>query len=195
MPFFKSNRKQASSDQELIIRFRNSGDLEDLGVLYARYMHLVYGVCLKYFKNREESQDAVIRIFEKLSDELLKHEVQNFKSWLHVLTKNHCLMHLRSEKSKLAREEKAVKENQIFMESAYEMHPLNDEPLEKDLKALRHCIEQLKEEQKECIKLFYLEEKCYREIVELLRIDQNKVKSFIQNGRRNLKICLEQKHG
>ena len=195
MHFIQPDRKQELSDKELARRFRHSGDLEELGILYGRYMHLVYGVCLKYLKNQEESQDAVMQVFEKLVSELPRHEVENFKSWLYVLVKNHCLMHLRAQKSKLNQEGLMAKENQVFMESTLEVHPMDDAPLEKDLAALQHCIEQLKAQQKECIKLFYLEGKCYREIVELLGLDLKHVKSFIQNGRRNLKICLEQHHG
>jgi RNA polymerase sigma-70 factor (ECF subfamily) len=41
--------------------------------------------------------------------------------------------------------------------------------------------------------LFYLEQKCYKDIADLTGYDLNKVKSAIQNGKRNLKICMERK--
>jgi RNA polymerase sigma-70 factor (ECF subfamily) len=56
---------------------------------------------------------------------------------------------------------------------------------------LEKCIETLGDEQKQCVKLFYLQEKCYKEITESTGFDMNKVKSYIQNGKRNLKICME----
>jgi RNA polymerase sigma-70 factor (ECF subfamily) len=107
-------------------------------------MHLVFGVCLKYLKDREASRDATMQIFEKLIIEIPKREIDNFKPWLHVITRNHCLMQLRSEKSRSAREEKALKNDQVFMESSYELHLNNESGLDRDLEALKKCIDQLK---------------------------------------------------
>lgn len=193
--FFKSASKESSdSDAALIEQFKSSGDLEYLGQLYERYMHLVYGVCLKYLKDREASRDATMQIFEKLIIEIPKRDILNFKPWLHVLTKNHCLMQLRSEKARHAGKEKMIENEMIFMESGQEMNLNNESVLDQDLEALKKCIDQLKNEQKECIKLFYLEEKCYQEIAESTSYELKKVKSYIQNGKRNLKICMDQ-HG
>lgn len=190
--FFRPAGKESSeSDTYLIDKFRENGDLELLGELYGKYMHLVYGVCLKYLKDREASQDATMQIFEKLIVELPKREIENFKPWLHVITKNHCLMQLRSEKSRILREEKIGAEQDYFMENGHELHLNNELVLDQNVETLQKCIEQLKEEQKDCIKLFYLEEKCYQEISDKLKVDLKKVKSFIQNGKRNLKICLD----
>ncbi|MGC9342755.1 MAG: RNA polymerase sigma factor [Bacteroidales bacterium] len=181
-----------SRDQSLLDQFRVNSDLSILGELYSPYMHLVYGVCLKYLKDREKSQDAAMQIFEKLITEIPKHKINNFRSWLYVLTKNHCLMELRSSSSRKEREKKYGLEQQIFMESEPELHPV-DEENSKLNKALQECIESLKKEQKECVLLFYYKDKCYREISEMLHLDEKKVKSYLQNGKRNLKICLENK--
>ena len=190
--FFKSvGTHTGDTDEWLIAKFKSSGDLEFLGKLYEKYMHLVYGVCLKYLKDRDASQDAVMQIFEKLIVELPKREIENFKPWLHVIAKNHCLMQLRSEKSKAKQQEKIYESDSVFMENSYELHHNNEQVVEQDLEALKKCIEQLKTEQKECVRLFYLQEKCYQEIVEETNFELKKVKSHIQNGKRNLKICME----
>lgn len=187
-----SGKHQEISDEELLDKYQNSGKLDVLGELYKRYMHLVYGVSLKYFKSREDAQDAVMHIFEKLIEDLPKHEIRNFKSWLYVLTKNHCLMEIRSRKSSDRRLE-GLKIEQEFMESAHEVHPMDRE--DKNIeKALKECIEELKIEQKQCIRLFYYQKLCYQEIAEKLGMNEKKVKSYLQNGKRNLKICLEGKH-
>ena len=193
--FFKPKaRELTESDDQLLALFRETADLEYLGELYGKYLHLVYGVCLKYLKDREASQDATMQIFEKLIVEIPKREIMNFKPWLHVITKNHCLMQLRSEKSRNVRQEKIVSEQDFFVENAQELHLNNEQALDQDLKVLRLCIERLKDEQKECVSLFYLQEKCYQEISDDLGVDLKKVKSYIQNGKRNLKICMES-HG
>jgi RNA polymerase sigma-70 factor (ECF subfamily) len=152
-------------------------------------MDLVFGVCLKYFKDAERSKDAVMDIFEELHVKLKLHEVENFKGWLHVLAKNYCLMQLRSPRNMKTTEFKAD-----FMQSEEMMH-LNGEAIEKETNfvIMEQCLETLPAEQKETIQLFYLENKCYNEIETLTGYDWNKVRSYIQNGRRNLKICMEQK--
>ena len=181
------------SDAELITKFQASGDLEQLGTLYERYMHLVYGVCLKYFQDRDAAKDGVTDIFEKLISELHRHEVENFKSWLYVLTKNYCLMEIRSQKGETRRLHEYQNDQKIFVESEQEMHPIDEEEQELN-KALQKCIELLKGEQEKCIRLFYYENKSYRDIADALKLEEKKVKSFIQNGKRNLKICLENQH-
>jgi RNA polymerase sigma-70 factor (ECF subfamily) len=156
-------------------------------------MHLVYGVCLKYLKNREEAKDSVMQIFEKLVIEIPKYEIQNFKSWLYVLTRNFCLMKIRSEKSVVKKKKIYFKDEVEFMESGSEMHPLDDDEIDQN-EALSECVERLKDEQKDCIELFYYGNKCYSEIAIILNINEKKVKSYLQNGKRNLKICLEEKN-
>jgi RNA polymerase sigma factor (sigma-70 family) len=175
------------SDQELILRYKESGELAIVGELYSRYMNLVFGVCLKYLKDREESRDAVMQIFEKLVSSLREHQVTYFKSWLYATARNHCLMHLRAGKGKNFEEI-----TDAFMETGTEMHPEDGTEMESNLSKLENCIEQLVAEQKSCIRLFYIQQKCYKEIVTLTGFDDNKVKSYIQNGKRNLKLCMDQ---
>ncbi|MFC2109660.1 RNA polymerase sigma factor [Bacteroidota bacterium] len=165
--------------------------MEVLGKLYNRYMHLVYGVCLKYLKNREESQDAVMQIFEILLKEIPKHEIKIFKNWLYGVSKNYCLMKIRKDKSEKRKHENYSAD--FFMENTSELHLIDKEAPDQLSTALKQCMEALKEQQRCCLAAFYYEEKCYKEISEELDIDIKKVKSFIQNGKRNLKLCLDNK--
>lgn len=174
------------SDLELIKLYKDSGDLEGVGRLFERYTSLVYGVCLKYLKDREESKDAVMQIFEKLISALKEHNVSHFKSWLYVLSRNHCLMALRANKNKIFEEI-----SPFFMENDMLLHHEENGEMESNLVKLEKCISKLNDEQKRCVQLFYLEQKCYQEITNLTGLDFNKVKSFIQNGKRNLKLCME----
>lgn len=163
--------------------------MELLGTLYQRYMDLVFGVCLKYFKDAERSKDAVMDIYLELGKKLTQHEVTNFKGWLHVVTRNYCLMQLRSPRNL-----KTTEFNGDFMQSAENAHPESEQLVkEEKLNILQQCVEGLPEEQKQAVALFYLENKCYNEIATLTGYDWNKVRSYIQNGRRNLKICMEQR--
>ncbi len=193
---FKRERKARDSDDLMLIKqYLSTKDLYFLGVLYERYMHLVYGLCLKYLKDREKSRDAVMQVFEELVNKVQKHEIRNFKAWLYVLARNHCLMQLRREKAEQKQMAKYADEQDDFMESEFLLHPDSRVSVEEDIEALKKCIERLKEEQQKCIQLFYLDEYCYAEIVQLTGFPLKKVKSYIQNGKRNLKICLKEKNG
>ena len=174
------------TDEALLDAFKQNADQQMLAQLYLRYTDLVYGVCLKYLKNAETAKDAVMNIYQELLTKLQTHEVDNFKSWLYVVAKNHCLMQLRKEKKMITVEfTSAVMQSEDFthLDSVLEK--------ENELKKLEFCIENLPGEQKQSIRLFYLENKCYNEIVDTTGFDWNKVRSLIQNGRRNLKICME----
>lgn len=157
-----------------------------LGELYQRYMELVYGVCLKYFKEPEMAKDAVMQIFEELVTKLRRHEVENFRGWLHQVAKNHCLMQLRTPRNL-----KTVEFNAEVMQNEESVHLNGVLEKEENFKLLENCLGTLTIDQQEAIRLFYLEGKCYNEIVEQTGREWNQVRSFIQNGRRNLKICME----
>lgn len=189
MTFVKNISSTGLADKELIDAYKQSGDAGYVSTLYQRYMDLVFGVCLKYLKDTEKSKDAVMDIYEELNRKLKLHEVENFKGWLHVLARNHCLMQLRSPRNL-----KTTEFNTEFMQSGQTTH-LENEALEKEenFRKLEECMEQLTLEQQESIKLFYLEKKCYNEIAAITGYEWNKVRSYIQNGKRNLKICIEEK--
>ncbi|MEO7317062.1 MAG: sigma-70 family RNA polymerase sigma factor [Ginsengibacter sp.] len=177
------------SDEELMLQYKAEGSLEVLGELYSRYMDLVYGVCLKYFKEPESAKDAVMNIFEELVTKLKKYEVDHFKGWLYRLASNHCLMKLRKDKTGLKQVDTDV------MQFSGNVHPddeIDSSDKEMQFITMQYCIEQLSGDQKKVIQLFYLKEKSYQEIANETKNDINKIRSYIQNGRRNLKICMEQ---
>lgn len=188
MAFLKNIPSTNQSDTELVLLYRQSGDLKVLGELYQRYMDLVYGVCLKYFKEPEQSQDAVMQLFEELVLKLKKHEVENFRGWLHQVAKNYCLMQLRTPKNL-----KTVGLSPLLMQNEEDVHLNGMMEKEENFKKLENCIASLSDEQRTMIKLFYLDGKCYNEIVEITGHGWNHVRSSIQNGRRNLKLCMEKK--
>ena len=183
------------SDLELIAEYKNTENKLFIGILYKRYSHLVLGLSLKYLKNEDEAKDAVMQIFEKLFKDLLKHQVEFFKSWLYTYSKNFCLMIIRTRQSKLKKEIELENNADLFMETESGLHLNKAEEKEKQFVALENAINDLKDEQKKCIDLFYLKEKSYVEIVEITGFSINEVKSYIQNGKRNLKIKLENKLG
>ena len=178
------------SDDALIARYKRDADMQALGTLFNRYLDLIYGVCLKYLKSAEKAEDAVMHIFELIVKKLPVHEVENFRPWLHVVSKNHCLEYLRKNKRKLT-----VAIDPEFMQSDAFVHHDDEFEFNGEHDGLYDCINNLPDKQKQSIQLFYLESKSYQEIAEITGQKKDRVRSFIQNGRRNLKICMEKKNG
>jgi RNA polymerase sigma-70 factor (ECF subfamily) len=183
--FFK-NKPKDLTDAELVQRFQKGGDMAYLGQLYERYTELVYGVCLKYLKSETEAEDAYMNIFEKLATRMQRYEIQQFKPWLHTLVRNHCIEILRKRNKNLT-----VSYDSDLMHSEPFIHPLIEEAENGKMKALDACLEQLVGAQKSCVQLFYFQGKTYKEIADLKNLALGKIRSYIQNGRRNLKICIE----
>jgi len=179
------------SDNELITEYKSTKDNVFVGILYKRYAHLVLGLSLKYLKDEDEAKDAVMQIFEKLLSDLLKHNVEYFKSWLYTFSKNHCLMVIRTKQSLLKKEIELELHADSFMETNNQLHLNSNNDKEKQYQALEKAITELNTEQKQCIELFYLQNKSYQEISDITGFSLNEVKSFIQNGKRNLKLKLE----
>ena len=188
---FNQNMK-GKTDNELVNLYKQSFNTEIIGELYKRYNHIVYGVALKYLKDTDFAQDALLDIFNKLFEQLIKYKIDDFKNWLLTVTRNHCLKQLK-EIARSAPLDYAETHflSVDFMENEHEL----DLHIQKEnqLKDLEHALTALKPEQKKCISLFYLEDKSYQEISENTGFSIKMVKSYIQNGKRNLQILMEKK--
>lgn len=186
MRFLRSNRKVHLSDEEIIEAYRHEVNPDLLAILFERYSHLVFAVSMNYLKNEEESKDAVLAIFEKLASDLQHYHIRKFSAWLHTVTRNYCLKEEKNKKIKVRLSE----EDKIM---ADEPENDKDDSIDVHLNYLPEALKNLNTEQRTCIHLFFLKEKSYREISELTGYDYNQVKTFIQNGKRNLKIYLEKR--
>ena len=208
---------KSCSDSELVQKFSETRDNSIIGELFQRYTHLVFGVCMKYLKDEDEAKDGVMQIFEKILTDLHRHKVENFKGWLYMVAKNHCMMYFRNKKIHVELPRELSNDNDFnsedgvvspsggnqrlgaqlegggfSMELASNLHP-NGEDKEKQLTLMESAIKELKEEQKICIELFYLQEKSYEEVAKITGYSMKEVKSYIQNGKRNLKILMTTK--
>jgi RNA polymerase sigma-70 factor (ECF subfamily) len=186
MGILKNIQALSLTDARLIEMYQQDKQQETLAQLYLRYTDLVYGTCVKYLGDQEAAKDAAMNIYHELVEKVKHHSIDNFKSWLYVVTKNHCLMQLRKNK-RMPTAELVVQ----IMQSEDFSHLEGVFEKERQLERLGNCMEQLNEEQRTSVRMFYLENKCYNTISTVTGYDWNKVRSLIQNGRRNLKICME----
>jgi len=178
------------SDQELLERYNSDRNNAWLGILLQRYTLLLFGVCMKYLKQEEEARDCVQQIFEKVITELPKYQVTWFKSWIYTIARNHCLMKLRDRHGRPA----TLQETML---AGWDEEPGENKHLEKEqlLELLTESLEELGKEQKLCVILFYLEKRSYQEIADSTHFTMMQVKSYIQNGKRNLKLLIEKRAG
>ncbi len=176
------------SDQELLQHFYDTRDNQWLGTLLQRYTMLLLGVCMKYLKNEEEAKDSVQQIFLKAITELQKYKVDYIKSWLYMVARNHCLMKLRNRAGKNTRE---ISDTMPLSSPETNLAELTEK--EQVLNLIESSMQELNNEQKTCVTLFYLQKKSYQEISEATGFNLMQVKSHIQNGKRNLKLLVEKK--
>lgn len=175
-------------------RYRNSHDMAYIGELYLRYTHLIYGVCVKYLRDEAAAEDATMQIFEKLITELKKHHITSLKPWLHAVVRNYCMMEFRKEATDGKRKAALKAELGGIVENPEENHLNDAKDKEFVLQHLKEGIDELKEEQRICIELFYLKDSSYSEISLITGYSANEVKSYIQNGKRNLKNFITAKN-
>jgi RNA polymerase sigma-70 factor (ECF subfamily) len=177
-----------------VTAYRATGDLTILGELYEQHMELIYAVCFNYLRDEDEAKDAVMNLFEQLVTDLRRHEVQHFGHWLHSVARNYCLMQLRKSqahpKAALVSDTGADEDEPLLMLTGYEVENQAAD-LEENLTYMETCLQTLPVEQQTCLRLFYLERKTYNEVADLTSYDLKQVKSYLQNGRRNLKICMQ----
>ena len=185
----KPGKYQDISDQQLLEHFYSDHNNEWLGIVLERYTLLLLGVCMKYLKNEEEAKDSVQQIFLKVIQELHKYKVEYFKSWLYMVAKNHCLMRLREKQGKIT-----IEISERHADTADEkndrMALLQDEHT---MDLMEQSLKELNPEQQQCVTLFYLQKKSYQEISDTTGFNMLQVKSYIQNGKRNLKLLIEKK--
>ena len=183
----RNNPSESLSDEALLERFVSGGSVAHLGALYERYMPMVYGICLKILREPGLAEDAVMAIYEEVARKLREHRVDSFRGWLYVLARNHCLMEYRKAKRQ---------PTDLYAPETMRLFDAADTPFEGDVPAtngpgLDKCLNSLVEMQRTCVQMFYYEDKSYKEIAEMMADEIGKIRSYIQNGRRNLRICLE----
>jgi len=179
---------EAPADDLLLAEFLETGDTAPLGELYARHLPLVYGLGLKYLGSVADAEDAAMDLFEEVAAKLPDSRVRNFRSWLWSVARNHCLQRLRREKRSVR-----VDFDDRIVESAPLLHLLSEGADEETLAALARCMERLGERQREAVEMFFIQKRSYADIADATLGDVKGVKSNIQNGKRNLRICLEKR--
>lgn len=192
----QDERWKQASDEELLEAYRQTGERELAAELFNRYVHLAYGLCRRYLKSSEDCCDAVMAVFEQAVVQARETKIEHFNKWLYTTTKNRCISILREEQrnSRWQEEwENFEKNNPEFMENEGFLRLYNKRMDESESSHLvQEAIAQLEKGQRMCVHLFFYEKKSYKDIAEHTGYDINQVKSYLQNGKRRLRLILSQ---
>ena len=182
-------KNENRSDKDLVLAYKSTGDLNVLAILFERYMSLVFTICLKYSNDEPSARDRTMEVFELMIEKVKKYEIKNFKGWLYSVTRNHCLEFFRKENKMKTQD---INPGHVYSNTVF--HLDIDDVKESRLNQLEHCLKLLNEMQQKCVRMFYLDNHSYQEISTKLKLSWSEVRSFIQNGRRNLKKCMKADH-
>ncbi|MBL7919468.1 MAG: sigma-70 family RNA polymerase sigma factor [Bacteroidia bacterium] len=185
-------KRDFATDEDIALDYYNTGNKDLVGQLFEKHVKTVFGICLFYFKDKDVAKDAVMQIFEKLITELKKTEVKNFKGWLSFVVRNYCISEIRKNKHKYRLPEKYLEFEVMepLLDEEEKIASINDDLM---FDHLQSCLPELKENQRVCVDLFYLKGQTYQQICDKTKFSLNEVKSYIQNGKRNLKLLIEEK--
>lgn len=184
-------KKEYVSDEDLLLKYKQSGDKDLFADLFKKHVTTVYGTCLFYLQDKDEAQDATMVLFEKLMLDISSREINNFKAWLSFVVRNYCISLIR--KSKTASKNRKSYYEFEMEETSYEaeekIQRVSDDVL---LQEMKNCLPRLKDKQRICVERFYLQNKSYQDIADETGYSLNEIKSHIQNGKRNLKLMIEE---
>lgn len=183
----------AADDSVLLLQYRQTGDLVFIGELYKRYAKQILSACVYYFTDKDEAKDHVMQIFDKLIVELKSREVDNFKGWLSFVVRNYCISVIRKQKTDKKRLNDYQEHEYTMQSEETELALEKIKDAELNEKLLKESLNDLKEGQRKCIDLFYLQNKSYQQIESITGYSSLEVKSYIQNGKRNLKLLILEK--
>jgi RNA polymerase sigma-70 factor (ECF subfamily) len=184
-------KKEYNSDEELLQHYKKSGDKDVFADLFKKHVSVVYGTCLFYLQDKDEAQDATMQLFEKLLLDINNREIDNFKGWLSFVVRNHCISLIRKNKSQ-TKNIKSYYEFEYEDPSYEQEEKINSVSDDEMVDKMKLCLPKLKENQRVCVELFYLKQKSYQDIANQTAFTLNEIKSYIQNGKRNLKLLLEE---
>lgn len=179
---YKQTRSGMLSDEEVILKYKSTGSKRILAPLFKKYNEKLFGLAFYYLHERESAMDTVMETFEVILKTIDKKEITYFKGWAMSICRNICLKKIRD-----------VKKFDELKETSDSSVEYGDDLVYKDetIEKLLEFIPELKENQRVCIHEFYLLGKSYEDISASYGMSFKEVKSYIQNGKRNLRVKFE----
>jgi len=189
------------TDEQLMERLR-SGEKDAIDELYIRYARKLYAFCQNIAPS-EDPEDLVHDVFMRVIAAAHKFSSKkaSFRTWVFRIARNHCIdMVRRKRKIRLVPLENVTAQDDV--ERAASANTYVDDEVDvaalaiqaSMIEAVRECIDQLENRQeKHAIVLYYMAEKVYREIGEMLGKSTSMAKRWVESAKEKVKRCLERK--
>lgn len=170
------------SDQDYI-NLVLAGNANAFANLVDRYKEMVFTLCLRMLRNREEAEEAAQDTFIKTFKSLERYKGDaKFSTWLYKIAYNNCLDRLKKQKRRAP-----VVSLEITGENAASLSNVFDSIDESDKKkTINECLNLMEPEERFLLILYYLEEKSLKEISDIMNINTNNLKIKLFRGRKKL---------
>lgn len=145
-------------------------------------------------KEAEEREDLLQEVFVKAYKNLNEiDEELSFNAWIYRVARNTLYDFFRKKSSRGTKIEMSEEESEIFWNTVVDENQNIPKEFDKKIlqKFIREKIYQLPEKKRDIFILFYLEEKSYEEISDILKLNQNSIATHISRGKKLLKQYIE----
>ncbi len=166
-----------------------AGEEVALRAFMERFQNLVFSLCLRMLRHREDAEDVAQESFVRCFRALDRwDQVRPLRPWLLTIAANRC-------RTALEKRSKLPGQNELAIDLAAErrehsQHHQDELDLGEELEI---ALSDLREEYRNCFVLFYEQELSYQEIGEILECPQGTVKTWLHRARAQIAEKLRER--
>lgn len=178
-----------TQDTDIIARVLK-GDQQSYSMLVERHQNLVFTICLRYVKSREDAEEVAQDVFVKAYRSLADFKGQSkFSTWLYTITTTTCISFLRKKKLEVhSLDNEKVFETADNIDSGMSANQIEQKS---KVNMVNEAIKLLSPDDAQIISLFYKGEQTLEEIATILGKEPNAVKVQLHRARGRLKEKME----
>ena len=156
------------------------GEKRSQDLLYRKFASLLYGICLRYAKNKMDAQDVLQEFYVKIYNNISSyHHDGSFEGWLRRIAVNTSITYYRKNLKHAFQED-------IDDVVQHKNDPVQFDDLEFTQEELMNCIGKLPTGYKTVFNLYVIEGFMHKEIADMLKIDVNTSKSQLSRAKSHL---------
>ena len=177
--------EQTNNSTDTLLASFQAGNMAAFSQLYDLHINILFNYGLKLTIDKELLKDCIHDIFVKLYTK--KEElgtIDNLKSYLFISLKNKLCDELRK---RMYMSDTAVEEVSISTPTDVEDDYMEEEQRKNEFSLVRRLLDQLSPRQREALTLYYIEEKKYEDICEIMNMNYQSVRNLMHRGLTKLR--------
>jgi RNA polymerase sigma-70 factor, ECF subfamily len=174
----------AIADEEIVRRFRETGDRECFEELFAKYRKKVYFACRAFYSDGGAAEDATQETFLRAYEKIHQFGGGDFGGWLMRIARNICIDQWRKRRPEVEMDDRDLSKGHA------EPTALPSYDLRWTIDRVWQEMRSLAPEQQRCLEM-KIEGYSYEEMAARTGFSLEAVKSHLQNGRRMLWLKME----